>query len=263
MARLGIIGATGWLGAALGEALLRRGIWPAEELVLLRRSGGEGPYADHPGVIWARDAGELCEKCGTIVLSVRPEDFPVPGFRAGDHLLISFMAGWTLARLRGIAPGARLLRAMPNGGASTGQSYTPWVAGEGVTAADAALAARLLAAFGAEERVETEAQLDYLSALSGSGAAYPALLAQAMLAHARGMGLPDGVAQRAVEAVICGSSGLLAGRMGGLDGLIGAYMSYRGITAAGISAAQEAGFSTAMATALDAAFAKAQRMGEG
>lgn len=263
MGRIGIIGATGWLGHALGAGLLRRGVAAGAELVLLNRSGPSAAYAAFPDVVWARDAADLCAACDTVVLSVRPEDFPVAGFAPRDHLILSFMAGWTLERLQALAPDARIVRAMPNGGASTGESYSPWVAGRGVSEADGAVVRRLLAAIGAEDRVESEDQLDYLSALSGSGAAYPALMAKAMLEHARGQGLPEDVTLRAVEAVICGSAGILRGGVGRLDTMIGAYLSYRGITAAGIGAAQAAGFEGAIGAALDAAFAKAQAMGKG
>jgi pyrroline-5-carboxylate reductase len=260
MGKLGIIGATGWLGQALGLNLLAKGIWPADQLVLLRRSSDGGAYADHPGVIWARDAAELFDLCDTVVLSVRPEDFPVPGFAPKDHLLISFMAAWSLDQLQSLAPNARILRAMPNGGATVGQSYTPWIAGPGVTAADKALVAQVLGAMGQEEALETEIQLHYLSALSGSGAAYPALMARAMLADAVAFGLPEAVALRAVESVICGSAGLMAGKLAGVPGLLESYMSYKGITAAGLTAAEAAGFEGAVKAALAAAFTKAKEM---
>ena len=99
MGRIGIIGATGWLGHALGDSLLRQGVVVPEGLVVLNRSGRSGAYDAFPGVHWARDAGELCALCDTVVLSVRPEDFPVEGFAPRDHLILSFMAGWTLERL--------------------------------------------------------------------------------------------------------------------------------------------------------------------
>jgi len=260
MGRLGIIGATGWLGSAFGTGLLEKRLWPAEGLVLLNRSGPASAYAAFPGVTWARDATELCDLCQTIVLSVRPEDFPVAGFRPRDHLLISFMAAWPMAELQAIAPGARIVRAMPNGGATTGQSYTPWLSGTGVTADDKSLVARLMSAMGQEDEIGSEAQLHYLSALSGSGAAYPALMARAMLDHATGQGLPLPIATRAVEAVICGSAGLLAGRLAEIPALLDTYHSYRGITAAGLSAATAAGFEEAIDAALSAAYDKAKTM---
>lgn len=44
MSRLGVIGATGWLGQALGLNLLTNGISPEQDLVLLRRSGSGDAY---------------------------------------------------------------------------------------------------------------------------------------------------------------------------------------------------------------------------
>ena len=200
--------------------------------------------------------------CQTLVLSVRPEDFPVAGFAASDHLMIFFMAAWTISRLRAVAPDARIVRAMPNGGAGTGQSYTPWLVGPGVTSEDAAPVKRLLSALGEEDRIETEGQLNYLSALSGSGAAYPALMARAMLADAAARGLPQSVALRAVEAVVCGSTGRLSGKLTDIPALLESYMSYRGITAADLSAAA-AGFEASIHAAPGAAAAKAEAMSKG
>lgn len=258
MKRLGIIGATGWLGQALGSNLLTKGVWPEHDLVLLRRSGSNNAYAAFPRVVWARSAEEVFDLCQVVVLTVRPDDFPVPGFAPRGHLLISFMAAWSLSQLQGLAPKARIVRAMPNGGATTGQSYTPWFAGSGVNPEDAALVVQVLRVMGQEERLQTEDQLHYLSALSGSGAAYPGLMARAMLADAKAFGLPDDISLRAVEAVITGSAGLLAGKLDAVDALLASYMSYKGITAAGLSAADDAGFTTAIRKALGKAYAKAK-----
>ncbi len=260
MDKIGIIGATGWLGRALALNLLDRGIVPANALVLLNRSGPSDLFAAHPAVTWAKDAASLCDQCGTLVLSVRPEDFPVAGFAPRDHLVLSFMAAWSMDDLAALAPAARIVRAMPNGGATTGQSYTPWLARPDLPPADAATVTRLLSAMGQSDRIGTEDQLHYLSALSGSGAAYPALLAKAMLDDAAARGLPPEIARRAVEAVVCGSAGLLAGKLDSLSGLLDAYMSYRGITAAGLSAAHAAGFEQSIHAALSAALEKARSM---
>ncbi len=191
--KLGIIGATGWLGAALGTRLLQAG-WPPGDLLLLNRQAPRSAYDPWPGVRWMADAAALCAGAEAVVLSVRPEDFPMPGYGPGARLVVSFMTAWSLDRLAALHPGAAVVRAMPNSGAPLGQSFTPWVAGPGLPDGDRALVRRLLAAMGDAAEVEAEAQLDYLSALSGSGAAYPALMAQAMLDHAAGQGLPPDVA---------------------------------------------------------------------
>ncbi len=258
--RLGILGGTGWLGQALGLHLLQKGMVAPADLVILNRSGRAPGYAAFPGVRLARDMTEMQELCGPIVLSVRPEDFPVPGFAPGGRLLVSFMAGVPMARLRALAPAARIVRAMPNGGASSGNSYSPWFAEE-LDEADVAFTRRLLSAFGREDRVESEDQVDILAAISGSGPAYPALMAEALLRKARALGLPQDVAERAVEAVVVGSAAALAGRAAEAGAIIAALKSYRGITAAGLDAVEAAGFGAALAAAIDAAVEKARRMG--
>lgn len=261
--RLGVIGATGWLGSALGARLLGQGIWPEADLVLLNRSAGRAAYADWPGVTWAADAAELCRACDAIVLAVRPQDFPVAGFDGAGKLVISFMVGWSLEKLQPLCPGARIVRAMPNGASSVGRSFTPWVAGPGLGAEDAAVVGRLLSALGDAAQVATEHQLEYLSALSGSGAAYPALMAAAMLAHARANGLPEDIARRAVESVVAGSAALLAGQIDGVGAMLDTYRGYRGVTAAGLQAAEDAGFVRAIGAALEAAEARALAMMRG
>ncbi len=257
MERIGILGGTGWLGQALGLGLLNRGLVAPGDLVLLNRSGQAPGYAAHPGVTLARDMGDMQALCGPLVLSVRPEDFPVPGFAPGPRLLISFMAKVPMARLRALAPLARIVRAMPNGGSSTGTSYTPWYA-EDLPEADAALVRRLLSVLGSEDRVESEDHLDILTALSGSGPAYPALLAVALLAQARALGLPETVARRAVDSVVAGSAAGLAGRVEEAGAIVETLKGYRGITAAGLEAAEAAGFGAAVGAALTAAVAAAR-----
>ncbi|WP_240540209.1 hypothetical protein [Paracoccus sp. pheM1] len=57
--RVGLIGATGWLGSALGAGLLARGILAPGELVLLNRSAPQPNYHGHADVTWARNAGAV------------------------------------------------------------------------------------------------------------------------------------------------------------------------------------------------------------
>ncbi len=254
MMKLGILGATGWVGQALGLRLIGQG-WAESDLVLSNRRASRAAYG--AGVVWGGAAAVSAAE--VILITVRPEDFPVPGFDPGDRLVISFMTMWTLEKLRRLYPAARIVRAMPNGAASVGRSYTPWV-GE-VSEADAALVGQVLASIGGQDRVVDEDQLDYLAALSGSGSAYPALMAQAMLRDALARGLPEAVARAAVEAVVCGSAPFLEGKMGEVGAILDVYRGYKGVTAAGLDAA-EPELSRAIAAALAAATAKAKALGQ-
>ncbi|MDF2095049.1 pyrroline-5-carboxylate reductase family protein [Aquibaculum arenosum] len=258
--RLGIIGATGWLGSALGKAVLNSGLVEPQDLVLLNRSGPRPDYLGYSEPHWASDPADLVARADVIVLSVRPEDYAGLGLRAEGRLLLSFLAGTPLEVLA--ASGARVVRSAPNGAADRGQSYTPWIAGPDVTREDRAVVCDLLSTVGREDEVDNEAQIDYLTALSGSGAAYPALMAAAMLADARKAGLPEGVAQRAVEAAVCDGGETLRGHIGEAEETVALYRSYRGTTAAGLDAAEGAGFSKALAEALGAATEKARAISD-
>ncbi|WP_207102791.1 pyrroline-5-carboxylate reductase family protein [Paracoccus shandongensis] len=257
--RIGIIGATGWLGSALGGRLLSGGIVAPDQLVVVNHSGPRADYHGHP-VRWARDAAELAALSDVVVVSVRPEDWPALQVRAEGKLVLSFMAGVGADRLR--ACGGRIVRAMPNAAAEIGQSWTPWWADAGVTDADRQAVTMILSAIGTSDEISGESQIDLMTALPGSGAAYPALMAVAMADFMTGQGVPENIAWRATEAAVCGGAAMLAGRIADAPALLATYRDYRGTTAAGIEAAEAAGFSTAIQAALEAATAKARAMAD-
>ncbi len=52
--KVGIIGATGWLGAAFGQRLLSEGVIAPADLVVLNRSGARADYFGGPGLSASR-----------------------------------------------------------------------------------------------------------------------------------------------------------------------------------------------------------------
>lgn len=256
--KIGLVGATGWLGSALGAGLLSRGIVSPRDLVLSNRSGPRPDYHGHAEVVWARDTADLAAQSDVIVVSVRPKDWPGLALAAEGRLVLSFMAGVDAAALSGC--GGRIVRAMPNAAAEIGASYSPFWAAEGVTAADREVVRRLLGAIGTTDELADETQIDLMTALPGSGAAYPALMAVAMAAFMRARGIPDAIAWRAAEAAVVGGARLLEGRIAEAPALVAAYRDYRGTTAAGLDAAETAGFSRSIEAALAAATEKARHM---
>jgi pyrroline-5-carboxylate reductase len=73
--------------------------------------------------------------------------------------------------------------------------------------------------------------------------------------------LPEPVASAAVEPVICGSVGFLAGKMGELDMLLTTCRACQGVTAAGLDVG-ESGLQKAVVEALAAATAQAKALGQ-
>lgn len=256
--KVGIIGATGWLGSALGGRLLARGMVQPRDLLLLNRSGPLKDYHGHSDVIWAADVTELVSGSDLVVVSVRPQDWPALNLQASGRLVVSFMAGIGLGGLG--ACGGRIVRAMPNAAAEIGRAYSPWIAGPGVTDADRATVRWLLSAIGTEDELRDEGQLDVMTAVPGSGAAYPALMALALADYMRRHGIDEAVAWRAVEAVICDAPQMLAGRIDQARKMVDDYLAYDGTTAAGINAATAAAFRSSLQAALEAAVMKARQM---
>lgn len=256
--RVGIIGATGWLGSALGGRLLARGMLRPAELLLLNRSGPRKDYHGHADVTWAADITDLVAGSDLVVVSVRPQDWPALNLQAAGRLVLSFMAGIGLDRL-GACKG-RIVRAMPNAAAEIGRSYSPWLAGPGVADTDRAAVRWLLSAIGTADELEDEGQLDLMTAVPGSGAAYPALMAVALADYLCRHGIEKAVAWRAVEAVICDAPQMLAGRIDQAGAVVDSYLAYQGTTASGITAATSGGFIAGIEAALDAAIITARQM---
>ncbi|MGG2396066.1 pyrroline-5-carboxylate reductase family protein [Pseudomonas sp. SH1-B] len=260
--KVGIIGGGGWLGRSIGGAMLERGVLAPAALMLSSRSGRVEGFDAWPEVRLTADNRQLAHWADIIVLSVRPEQFAAVEFDASDKLLISFMAGISEDTLIARSGSRRVIRAMPNAAAQIGRCYTPWYAAEQVSAADKDFVRAMFDSCGSGDEVASKDQLDYLSGLVGTGAAYPALLAEALLAHALARGLPQQIAENAVRGVVTEASQLL-----GRDGMppaqmIQAMLDYRGTTAAGLQAMIAAGFRQSVDAGLDAAEVAARQMQE-
>jgi pyrroline-5-carboxylate reductase len=212
--RLGVIGGNGWLGNAIADAAVSTGLIDPSLLTLSTRSGGRG-LAEIPGAYWTKDNVDLTNRSDVIILSVRPEQFPAVQIDARGKLIISVMAAMPAHRISLQTNSDRVIRSMPNGAVSIRQSFTPWFATPPVSRTDKEVVRALFTTCGDTEEVETESQLDYCAGLTGSGAAFPALLAEAMINHAEAQGLPRAFARRAVGGVIIGATQLFEFRRGG------------------------------------------------
>lgn len=255
--RFGIIGGNGWLGNAMADAAIASGFIEATHLTLSARSDNRGKI-EIPGAFWTKDNAELAERSDVIVLSVRPEQFDEVRIDARDKLVVSVMAGVPSSRIADRTKSARVVRTMPNAASTIRKSFTPWFARTEVPLEDRTLIQQFLETFGDAAEVKNEGHLDYCTGLTGSGAAYPALLAQAMIEHTVGQGLPLDFARRAAEGVVTNASRLLAGR--DPKEVMEELVAYRGMTAAAIEMMIKTGFINAVHAGLAAAAHKAAAM---
>jgi pyrroline-5-carboxylate reductase len=209
--RLVLVGA-GKMGTAMLEGWLALGL-PAHQAAVIEPhpSPAVNALAKRGLVINPAETG----KATAIVLAVKPQVAPgvVPGLApwvGNDTLVVSIMAGRTLASLQSMLPAARaVVRAMPNTPAAIGRGMTVAVANAHVAAVQRQLAHRLLTANGAVDWIEDEALMDAVTAVSGSGPAYVFLLAESLARAGVAAGLPAELAERIARATVAGSGELL------------------------------------------------------
>jgi pyrroline-5-carboxylate reductase len=143
----------------------------------------------------------------TVVLAVKPQQMAAVAralagpLAATRPLVISVAAGIRLLDLgRWLGPDVPLVRTMPNRPALIGAGITALYAAPGVDAASRATAERILAACGPTVWVPDEAQMDVVTAVSGSGPAYFFLLIECLEAAGIELGLDAATArQLAIE----------------------------------------------------------------
>lgn len=202
----------GKMGTALLEGWLGRGLPPGAVTVL--------DPAPSPRIAdLARDGlrlnAEPPEDAAVCVLAVKPqmmtEALPrIARLAGGGTLFVSIAAGTALATFeQALGAGTPVVRAMPNTPAAVGRGITALIGNSGVDAAGMALAETLMQAVGQTVRLENEAQIDAVTAVSGSGPAYVFLMIETLAAAGMAEGLPEDLAMALARATV-GGAGQLA-----------------------------------------------------
>lgn len=206
----------GKMGQAMLDGWLARGLKPKQTIAIEPKPDKAIKALARRGVILNPKAGPKAKADATaIVIAVKPQTAPeaVPplGLYVGKStLVVSIMAGRRLSFLENaLPPGTAIVRAMPNTPAAISRGITVAVANGKVSARQRKLATDLLSAIGRVEWIADEAQMDAVTALSGSGPAYIFLLAEAMTKAGIAAGLPPALAERLARETVAGSGELL------------------------------------------------------
>lgn len=148
------------------------------------------------GIGVSTDNAEAVSNADVIVLAVKPQVMkPVTqaiadAVTARAALVISIAAGISLDSLqRWLGQGTAIVRCMPNTPALVQLGATGMYANAKVTAEQKKQATQILDAVGISLWLQNEAELDAVTALSGSGPAYYFLLMEAMITAGIKMGL--------------------------------------------------------------------------
>jgi pyrroline-5-carboxylate reductase len=206
-----LVGA-GKMGGAMLEGWLARRLSP-NKVVVLEPQPSKAIRALAKRGVRINPKGKIAG-VAALIIAVKPQIAPdaVPTLAplvGSKTVVISIMAGRTLAFLEAALHNATIVRAMPNTPAAIGRGITVAVGNARVGASARKLAHALLAATGAVEWVDDEALMDAVTAVSGSGPAYVFLLAETLARAGAAAGLPATLSERLARATVAGSGELL------------------------------------------------------
>jgi pyrroline-5-carboxylate reductase len=214
MRQVAILGA-GRLGESILRGILSSGWRSAGDVVVTsRRPERLADLRERFGVEGTSDNAAAVAETPLVILSVKPQDMPIvlgeiATVVGPSQTLLSVAAGTTTRFIEGHLPaGARVVRAMPNAPALVHEGIAGLCGGEHARDEDVDLAAEALGHLGAVVRV-AEYDMDAVTALSGSGPAYFALLAEAMIEAGLLLGLSRDISTKLVVQTMFGSALLL------------------------------------------------------
>ncbi|MEO8836273.1 MAG: pyrroline-5-carboxylate reductase [Caldimonas sp.] len=204
----------GNMAQAIIGGLVKAGRPGASIVVIEPSEGARRRLAGRFGVIARSTVTPALSAAEVVVWAVKPQTFEAAAKPCAGHvaqaLHVSVMAGVRSEAIFAATGSERVVRAMPNTPALIGQGIAGLYARAAVTDDDRADTIALLAATGELIWVADEAQLDAVTALSGSGPAYVLLLLEALVDAGRQMGLPAEAVRRFAEQTIAGTAALAA-----------------------------------------------------
>jgi len=282
MARIAIIGG-GNMGEALLAGLLRAGR-QVKDLVVSEKSAERATYLSQTYLVQVATVADAVETAAFVILAVKPADIEsviveianVAGKAESDaveQVLVSVIAGVTTGFYESHLPaGYPVIRVMPNAPALVGAGITALAKGRFATPDQLAEAAALFECVGAVLTV-SEARLDAVTAVSGSGPAYFFLFVEALVDAGVASGLSRAVATELAVQTMAGSVAMLLERTDA-DGAAAAgrpdttaaelralVTSPGGTTAAGLRELERGGVRAAVAAAVDAAKTRSEQLG--
>ena len=266
--RIAILGA-GQIGEALIAGLLSAG-WrtPAELSASTRREERATELHERHGVHVTLSNSEAVAGAALVVISVKPQDIETLLGEIGpliqpEQTVLSIAAAIPTAAIeRHLGDGVPVVRAMPNTPAVVHEGMAGICAGSHAGEESMVLAEEALRHLGAVVRV-AEPYMDAVTAVSGSGPAYFALLAEAMIEAGILLGLSREVSTQLVVQTMLGTAKQLRDLEMHPVELREMVTSPGGTTIAAIRELESAGVRAAFLNAIQAAMTRAKELTEG
>ncbi|HUY70629.1 MAG TPA: pyrroline-5-carboxylate reductase [Gaiellaceae bacterium] len=209
--RIAILG-TGKIGESL-LAGLRSSDW-ADIIASSRREERAAELHERHGVETTTSNAHALKGADVVVLAVKPQDIEallgeIGHLLTAEQTVLSIAAAIPTARIeRHLSDDVPVVRAMPNAPATVHEGVAGMCAGKHAGPEHLERAGTVLRAVGAVVVVPEE-QMDAITAVSGSGPAYYALLAEAMIDAGLLLGLSREISTKLVVQTMLGTAKLL------------------------------------------------------
>ncbi len=281
MSRIAIIGG-GSMGEALLSGLLRAGR-QVKDLVVAEKHPDRAKYLAEKYSVLVTSVADAADNAAYVVVAVKPSDVEsvvdeIAGVAAQaegetEQVFVSIAAGVGTPFYEAKLPaGAPVIRVMPNTPILVGGGISAMAPGRFATPEQLKEVAAIFDAVGGVITV-AEAQLDAVTAVSGSGPAYFFLMVEALVDAGVASGLSRAVATDLVVQTMAGSAAMLLERLDEVNAAGGAALdttaaslramvtSPAGTTAAGLRELERGGFRAALANAVEAAKTRSEQLG--
>ena len=256
----------GNMASAIIGGLLKRGM-PAGQIQVVE------PFAEQRAKLGGQFGVTVSEfpeaslaRAGLVVWAVKPQTFREAAGQARPHVMtalhLSVAAGIrsdSIARWLGTD---RVVRAMPNTPALVGLGQTGLFARRAATAADRQAVEQVIRTTGEYLWLQDEAQLDAVTALSGSGPAYVFYFLEAMIKAGMDMGLSREHAHKLAVGTFVGASALAQASDEAPEVLRARVTSKGGTTYAALTSMEQDGVQQHFMRALQAARTRAGELGD-
>ena len=260
---------SGKIGEALISGLLSSG-WrePSEIVATGRRAERLTELTERHGIETTLSNSEAIVGAALVVIAVKPQDLDallgeIGGLVTEEQTVLSVAAAIpTSAIERHMAPGVPVVRAMPNTPSTVHEGMAGICAGAHAADEHLGLAEDTLSHVGAVVRV-SEPYMDAVTAVSGSGPAYFALLAEAMIEAGILLGLSREISTQLVVQTMLGTAKQLRDEKMHPVELREMVTSPGGTTIAAIHELESAGVRAAFFNAIQAAMKRSRELAAG
>ena len=259
---LGVIGG-GFMARAILSGAFSKKILNPKEVLVCDPSAECRAYFTSVGADVSEHNLPAVQNCRYLLFAVKPQNFAaaIEELRGQQFpVVISIMAGKTIAGIQAATGTEKIARVMPN---------LPCSIGAGMSAVDASRLGNedrnfVLGLFlSVGEVIETaEEQLNAVTAVSGSGPAYIYLFLRAFINAAMEQGLREEQARTLVFQTMEGGLSMAKTPPKSLDELIAAVSSKGGTTVAALESFARDGFDAAVSRAVAAARQRAEELSE-